>query len=88
MIENLITIAETFGIPIVLCGFLLWYVQRLVNTIVTNMNNQIQEDFTRLESIIVKLISNAKASELKNEHLIGKLDALVNVFTKLTRSKK
>lgn len=83
-----IDIAERFGIPIVLAGALLWYVQRLVTLLVTEMQTELRENFTRLEAIIVKLISNSKNNELKQEKLIGKVDTLENVFTKLIRKDK
>ena len=81
-------VAEKFGIPIVLCGFLLWYVQRLVNMMIREMGTEMRENFHRIEGILVKLINNAKASEIKQEHLIGKCETMVSVFSKLTKENK
>ena len=86
--DSLLNIAETFGIPIVLSGVLLWYIQRLVNMIVGEMQTELRENFTRLESIIVKLIDNTKKTELIQTDIKSSLESIVNIFIKLTRRRE
>jgi hypothetical protein len=88
MLEQVLNIAEKFGVPVVLCGVLLWYIQRLVNLILTETQTELRENFTRLEAIIVKLINNAKNNELKQEQVLGSLKTMVNIFTKLIKKEK
>lgn len=84
---DLISILEKFGIPVGLCFVLLWYIQRLVNLMVTEMQKELRENFARLESIIIKLISNTKTTELKQEDLKASFESIVNIFTKITRRR-
>lgn len=52
------------------------------------MQKELRENFARLEAIVIKLISNSKDNELKQEKLIGKTETIADIFAKLIRKDK
>ena len=93
--DQVILVAEKFGLPVVMLGAVLWGIVRMFNWMANDMMQQIKRNEERIEDIIVKLIdSNRKQSEevmkereksnQQHEAILNQISALVDVMVKLS----
>lgn len=75
--EIFLNMLETFGVPVTLVFFLLWYVQRLINVMIKTMQMEARENAERIEKIIINLITNSKNNEKSLAMLTGNIDGLI-----------
>ena len=86
--EQWITIAERFGLPLVLLLGAVYGIVKLFNWMANDMMQQIKKNEERIENIVIKLIDNSKIERENNrqnfEAILNRMDALVDVLVKLS----
>ena len=80
---NWLDILEKYGIAVLMSIGMAFYIWKSTKFIQDELSKELRESFTRLESILVKLIDNSKKQEIKQEGLIKSYKALVEIITKL-----
>ena len=84
-------ILEQYGVPIAVAiafGFFIWKQNKYIQD---DLSKDMHQKFNRLEGILIKLIDNAKKSEIKTEKLAGEIKsqsryskAIVEIMAKLS----
>ena len=86
--EQWLTIAERFGLPMVLLLGAVYGIVKLFNWMANDMMQQIKKNEERIENIVIKLIDNSKKERELNrqsmEAILNRMDALVDVLVKLS----
>jgi len=86
--EQIILVAEKFGLPVVMLGAVLWGIVKMFNWLANDLTVQIKKNEERIENIVIKLIDNSKKErELNRENfysILNRMDALVDILVKLT----
>tara|TARA_R100000501_G_C2550183_1_gene65190 strand:- start:313 stop:618 length:306 start_codon:yes stop_codon:yes gene_type:complete len=93
--DQIILVAEKFGLPVVMLGAVLWGIVKMFNWMANDMMQQIKKNEERIESIVIKLIDNSKKereqvtkdrekSNQQHEAILNRMDALVDVMVKLS----
>ena len=87
-VEQWITIAERFGLPLVLLFGAVYGIVKLFNWMANDMMMQIKQNEQRIEQIVIKLIDNSKEERENNrqnfEAILNRMDALVDILVKLS----
>jgi len=87
-VEQWITIAERFGLPLVLLFGAVYGIVKLFNWMANDMMYQIKQNNERFEGIVIKLIDNSKKERENNrqnfEAILNRMDALVDILVKLS----
>ena len=85
---NPIDILKEFGFPILVtfcCG---WYIIQRTKFLEETLMKELDEDFKRLEGIIIALINQIKKAQLDLKHMKGYIKALEDIMTKLIKKEK
>ena len=86
--DQWITIAERFGLPLVLLMGAVYGIVKLFNWMANDMMQQIKKNEERIENIVIKLIDNSKKERENNrqnfENILNRMDALVDILVKLS----
>jgi hypothetical protein len=77
-------ILEQYGVPLVVAAAFWWFIQKQNKYIQEELSKELRESFTRLESILIKLIDNSKKAEIKQEGLDKSYKTLVEIIAKLS----
>jgi len=81
---DILQIMEEFGIPVAVAmafGFFIWKQNRFIqNTLMTELD----QDFKRLEGIIIKLIDQQKLVQMEQKKLNGIFKAQVEIMARLS----
>ena len=77
-------ILEQYGVPLVVAAAFLWFIQKQNKYIQEELSKELRESFSRLESILIKLIDNSKKAEIKQEGLDKSYKTLVEIIAKLS----
>jgi hypothetical protein len=75
---------ERYGVPLVVAAAFWWFIQKQNKYIQEELSKELRESFTRLESILIKLIDNSKKAEIKQEGLVNSYRTLVEIIAKLS----
>ena len=90
--EQWITIAERFGLPVMMLGGVSYAMIKLFQWMANNLMKQISENHTRIEGIIIKLIDNSKAEREQNklyfEKMVTILDSTYSMMAKLYKNAR
>ena len=81
---DFINILETFGLPVMMVFALGWYVNRQNSFIQNELQTELRESFTRVESIIVKLIDQSKTNQLEQRDIKASYRAIVEILTSMS----
>ena len=86
--EQWITVAERFGLPLVLLLGAVWGIVKMFNWLANDMMQQIKRNEERIEGIVIKLIDNSKKEREQNSQqfnaILNQISALVDVMVKLS----
>ena len=86
--DTWISVAERFGLPLVLLLGAVYGIVKLFNWMANDMMAQIKRNEERIEQIVVKLIDNSKKERESNranfEAILNRMDALVDILVKLS----
>ena len=80
---DLFAILEKFGIPVaVACafGFFIWRQNQFIQK---ELMEELEQDFKRLEMIIIKLIDQQKKMQIEMRGIVKSYQSLVDIVTKL-----
>ena len=80
---DLFAILEKFGIPVaVACafGFFIWRQNQFIQK---ELMEELDQDFKRLEMIIIKLIDQQKKMQIEIRGIVKSYQSLVDIVTKL-----
>ena len=81
---NWLDILEQYGIPLCVAiafGFFIWKQNRFIQD---ELQKELRESFSRVESIIVKLIDQQKKMQLEQKGIENSYKTLVEVIAKLS----
>ena len=77
-------LVKEYGISIVGLVALAYYVKTQNDWITNELQTELRESFTRLESIVIKLIDNSKKVEIKQSELKASYRAIVEILASLS----
>ncbi len=80
---NWLDILEKYGIAVLMSIGMAFYIWKSTKFIQDELSKELRQSFTRLESILVKLIDNSKKAEIKQEGLIESYKSLVEIITRI-----
>jgi hypothetical protein len=81
---DMITILEEFGLPVAVAmafGFFIWKQNRFIQH---TLMQELDQDFRRLEGIIIKLIDQQKIIQIEQKGLNRQYKALVEIIATLS----
>ena len=81
-------ILEQYGIPIVVAtafGFFIWKQNQFIQK---ELMEELDQDFKRIEMIIIKLIDQQKKIQIEMRGIVRSYQSLVNIVTKLINKEK
>lgn len=85
---DIMAIIETFGVPVAVAiafGYFIWKQNKYIQD---DLTKDINEQFTRLEGIIIQLINQQKKLQLEVKKMSSSYDALVKIVTNLLKKDK
>ena len=85
---DLFAIIEKFGIPVaVACafGFFIWRQNQFIQN---ELMEELDQDFKRLEMIIIKLIDQQKKIQIEMRGIVKSYQSLVQIITSLIKKEK
>ena len=85
---DLFAILEKFGIPVaVACafGFFIWRQNQFIQK---ELMEELDQDFKRLEMIIIKLIDQQKKMQIEIRGIVKSYQSLVDIVTNLIKKEK
>tara|TARA_R100001530_G_C4267963_1_gene142316 strand:+ start:490 stop:750 length:261 start_codon:yes stop_codon:yes gene_type:complete len=85
---DLFAVIEKFGIPVaVACafGFFIWKQNKYIQD---DLTKDISSRFSRLESIIIKLIDQQKKIQIEQRGITRSYQSLVEIITNLLKKEK
>ncbi len=80
-------IIETFGVPVAVAiafGYFIWKQNKYIQD---DLTKDINQQFTRLEGIIIQLINQQKKLQLEVKRMSASYDALVKIVTNLLKKR-
>ena len=77
-------IFEQYGVPLVVAVAFWMFIQKQNKFIQEELQKELRESFTRVESIIVKLIDNSKKQQLEQKGLENSFKTLVEIIAALS----
>ena len=83
-----LAILKEFGFPILVtfcCG---WYILQRTKFLEETLMKELDQDFKRLEGIIIALINQIKKAQLDLKHMKGYIKALEDIMITLTKKEK
>ena len=75
---------ERFGLPVMMVVALGWYVKAQNAWIQNELQTELRESFTRLESILIKLIDAQKGMQLNQSEIKAKISAIIEIMASLS----
>ena len=82
-----VALLEQFGVPIAVAvafGYFIWKQNKYIQD---DLAKDLNQQFTRLEAIIVKLIDQQKKMQLELRRMSASYDALVKIVSNLMKKK-
>tara|TARA_R100000655_G_scaffold106109_1_gene155006 strand:- start:1151 stop:1450 length:300 start_codon:yes stop_codon:yes gene_type:complete len=81
---DILQILEQFGVPVAVAmafGFFIWRQNRFIQE---TLMTELDQDFKRLEGIIIKLIDQQKKVQMEQKRLNGVFRAMVEIIARLS----
>ena len=81
---DILAILEQFGIPVAMTiafGFFIWKQNRFIQQ---TLMTELDQDFKRLEGIIIKLIDQQKLVQMEIKRMKGSYDAIIDIMAGLS----
>ena len=85
---DLFAILEKFGIPVAVAmafGFFIWRQNQFIQN---ELMEELDQDFKRLEMIIIKLIDQQKKMQIEMRGIVKSYQSLVEIITNLLKKEK
>ena len=81
---NWLEILEQYGVPLVVAVAFWMFIQKQNKFIQDELQKELRESFTRVESIIIKLIDQQKKMQLEQKGLENSYKTLVEIIASLS----
>ena len=78
-----LNIIDQYGLPIAMLIGFGWYIIQRTRFLEETLTREMNEDFERLEKIIVALISQIKLAQLKVEEVKGYIEGVEDILSRL-----
>lgn len=81
---DILAVMEQFGVPVAMTiafGFFIWRQNKFIQE---TLMSELDQDFKRLEGIIVKLIDQQKKVQMEQTRLNGVFRAMVEIIARLS----
>ena len=81
---DILAVMEQFGVPVAVAmafGFFIWRQNRFIQE---TLMTELDQDFKRLEGIIIKLIDQQKKVQMEQKKMIGVFKAQVEIIARLS----
>ena len=81
---DILQIMEQFGIPVAVAmafGFFIWRQNKFIQN---TLMQELDQDFKRLEGIIIKLIDQQKMMQMEIKRMKGSYDAIIDIMSGLS----
>tara|TARA_R100000664_G_C2751762_1_gene139040 strand:- start:1653 stop:1916 length:264 start_codon:yes stop_codon:yes gene_type:complete len=78
-----LTLIDQYGLPIAMLIGFGWYIIQRTKFLEETLTREMNEDFDRLEKIIVALISQIKLAQLKVEEVKGYIEGIEDILSRL-----
>ena len=85
---DFLTILEQYGIPVVVAIAFGYFIWKQNNFIQKELMEELDQDFKRLEMIIIKLIDQQKKMQIEIRGIVKSYQALVEIITKLLKKEQ
>ena len=85
---DFLTILEQYGIPVVVAiafGYFIWKQNQFIQK---ELMEELDQDFKRIEMIIIKLIDQQKKMQIEMRGIVRSYQSLVEIVTKLIKKEK
>ena len=82
-----LTLIDQYGLPIAMLAGAFWYIIQRTKFLEETLTREMNEDFGRLEAIIVALISQIKLAQLKVEEVKGYIEGINDILAKIETKK-
>ena len=85
---DFLTILEQYGIPVVVAiafGYFIWKQNQFIQN---ELMEELDQDFKRLEMIIIKLIDQQKKMQIEMRGIVKSYQSLVEIITNLIKKEK
>ena len=79
-----LTIIDQYGLPIAITVAFGYYIWKQNQFLQKELMTELEQDFRRLEAIIIKLIDQQKLTQLDIKQLKGYVDGIEDILAKLT----
>ena len=83
-----LNLIDQYGLPIAMLVGFGWYIIQRTKFLEETLTREMNEDFGRLEAIIVQLISQIKLAQLKVEEVKGYIEGLNDILAKIETKKE
>tara|TARA_R110002110_G_scaffold82778_1_gene215248 strand:+ start:2086 stop:2382 length:297 start_codon:yes stop_codon:yes gene_type:complete len=81
---DILAVMEQFGVPVAMTiafGFFIWRQNKFIQE---TLMSELDQDFKRLEGIIIKLIDQQKKVQMEQQRLNGVFRAMVEIIARLS----
>ena len=81
-------ILEQYGIPLCVAiafGYFIWKQNQFIQK---ELMEELEQDFKRIEMIIIKLIDQQKLMQIEQKGIMKSFESLVKITTKLIKERK
>ena len=81
---DILAVMEQFGVPVAMTiafGFFIWRQNKFIQE---TLMNELDQDFKRLEGILIKLIDQQKKVQMEQQRLNGVFRAMVEIIARLS----
>ena len=85
---DFLTILEQYGIPVVVAiafGYFIWKQNQFIQK---ELMEELDQDFKRIEMIIIKLIDQQKKMQIEMRGIVKSYQSLVEIVTSLIKKEK
>ena len=85
---DFLTILEQYGIPVVVAiafGYFIWKQNQFIQK---ELMEELDQDFKRIEMIIIKLIDQQKKMQIEQRGIVKSYQSLVEIITGLIKKEK
>ena len=84
---DFLTILEQYGIPVVVAiafGYFIWKQNQFIQK---ELMEELDQDFKRIEKIIIKLIDQQKKMQIEQRGIVKSYQSLVEIVTRLIKKE-
>ena len=85
---DFLTILEQYGIPVVVAiafGYFIWKQNQFIQK---ELMEELDQDFKRIEMIIIKLIDQQKKMQIEQRGIVKSYQSLVEIVTRLIKKEE